>query len=177
MISRIFAAVLFALLTVTAPAHSATLRWDVDAHDASGRPNRTVTGFFDYNSVLGQITNFNIAVAQFPTFTLNPTNAQVSIGNALILGPQTTNIEFRNFALSETVFLQTAFLADFGQSNPRGYELDFFSDASSPDGGFNLQGGLELATPLPAALPLFGSGMIALAGFAAYRSRRAALRG
>jgi hypothetical protein len=67
---------------------------------------------------------------------------------------------------------------DFGQTNRslicfaqqcgKGIPLVFFSTATDGDGhGFNLQGALFVApVPLPAALPLFGSGVIALAGVA-----------
>ncbi len=187
MLARIVTAALFALLAVAAPAHAATLTWDVDASSFAPPPHGgTVNGFFVYDSTLQQITNFNITVAgpSFTPFSLNPTNAQVTIGNNLIF--QTTNINFTDSALGEHVFFQTD-LTDFAAPNqgivcfqpgfqpcPRGVSLDQFSSASGP--GF-LQGALEVATPLPASLPLFGSGVMMLAGFAwRDRGRRFRLR-
>ena len=190
---RTIAAAVFALLTVTAPAHAATVTWDVDAAALSGlpgippSPTWTVTGSFAFNPTLQTISDFNISAAGFPTitpFTLNPLNAQVTISNNLIF--QTTNINFQNTALGQDVFFQTS-LTDFGDTNqgvvcfqpgfqpcPRGVGLDQFSSVGFDNGSrFFLQGALEVATPLPDTLPMFGAALLALGGFAAWRSRRA----
>jgi hypothetical protein len=91
-----------------------------------GAPMGLATIQARFGETLQKIINFNIVVAENPTFTLNPTNARTSIGNNQILWPQTTNIDFRNSAPFEDVFLQTSFLADFTQSNPSVVPLDFF---------------------------------------------------
>src|SRR5437016_10849381 len=101
MLTKIFALTL-AFLTVTAPARAATITWDVNATSLSPTPG-SVTGSFVFNSLLQNITDFNISVTGFggTPFTLNPSNAQAFFGNNSVLynaglAPAVTVLDFTN---------------------------------------------------------------------------------
>jgi hypothetical protein len=191
MTSKIFAAALFALLTVTAPAKAALITWDVNAVSISGIPGTppantwTVTGSFVFNSALQTITDFNISATGFPDttpFTLNPSDAQASIGTNFPLSPPETGIGFtQNGAPPQNyvgLSVNGLILPQLAEPNPTGIPLIIYSSVgfntgSDTDSSFFLGGSLVSATPLPDALPMFGAALLAFMGFGAWRSRRA----
>ena len=181
MFTRIFAAALFALLSITTPASAATITWGVNASALSGlpgippSPTWTVTGSFVFNSALQTITDFNISATGFPNttpFTLNPLNAQVSMGDNI--APSDTFIDFNQHNGNNVDLVVPGLIPQFATPNPIGIPLILgeFSVGFDNGSGFFLQGGLVSPVPLPDALPLFGSALIGFMGFAVWRSRR-----
>ena len=82
---------------------------------------------------------------------------------ARITGPQVAVIRLFDSSAPDVDLIVNGLMPQFAQFNPTGIPLVFFSNATGV--GF-LQGKIVSPVPLPAALPLFGSGVLALAGFA-----------
>jgi hypothetical protein len=200
---RTIAAAVFALLTVTAPAHAAIIQWNLDNVAEIGNPSVTFTGFFDYDTVAnaggGASPDFSITMLTggSPDFTWSPSNSfgvfgGSGEGNAIFNtgtnSPAPLPFLFTGLNLVAEVpdvlvhgtppyaFGDGSFSPLTLQNNTGGCLAHGSCFYEGPAGQFavGLQGSLTTAevspVPLPAALPLFSSGVIALAGLA-WRSR------
>jgi hypothetical protein len=179
MTKKLAIAVAFALLTLTAPAHAAT----IDAND-----------IINLNFGNGLIASGSIAFNQIhlnsPYLSFYP-NPSV---NLYLNGTPLPRFQNPFPPLGDPYYFVDPL--DFGPPNSPG---DFFAELAWPAGSlptsvldFTLNGRPAVSgdvtvtftdelsppspVPLPAALPLFGSAVLGLAGFAASRSRRATRR-
>jgi hypothetical protein len=194
--TRTIAAAVFALLTaVTASAKAATLTlWNLDLKTNSSicgspfvcSPQETVTGnFVFYNDTSGDdILSWNIQATGPDTFdfyqSIGQTATTVEAGfptDAYLFfnfdGSPAHNLTL-DFGASRDALLTGTSNISIGAFQPTVIQ-DFPLGGAGviPLSGTLDYGGTTLDNlPLPAALPLFGSGVLALAGFAAYRSRR-----
>jgi hypothetical protein len=174
MFTRIFALTL-ALLAFTAPARAAIIQWNLENVHAVGNPAVTVTGFFDFDTAppiplfTGQFSTYEFTVSGLggPPFTLTRSNTGL-VGE--IFGDSSLRVS------SDTVDqqvqldvggLSTSIFGGFVGSNAP--LISSFSYVVGNNEEFNLQGSILDVVPLPAALPLFGSGVMVLAGFAVRR--------
>jgi hypothetical protein len=187
-----FAAAMFALLTLTAPVRAATITWYLNAapeFQGLGQfpefNGETITGFLDWNTVTNTPTAWNF-VGKGPTpfggitFTCDPT-----CGAAIATNPHQQGLNLGNVALgigtisaldgpahllllNSNSSLRLSHRSNvFGMPDDVPIEAEIFGTLSDTPPAVP-------AVPLPPALPLFGSAVLGLAGFAAYRSRRAA---
>jgi hypothetical protein len=167
-----FAAALFALLAVTAPAHAAYVSYldaDLDLHFINGDE---LTG------------NINLALnTPYAAAHLGPCQFG---GNLSVNGIPVSRCCDRRAGVPDTVVVLATeqggccydFIVNTAFLSPNPTYLDFglgpVFDASyhyKATTGTVTVLSETLATPLPAALPLFGSGIAALAGFGAWRRR------
>jgi len=170
------AVAIFALLAVTAPVHATTIQWDlVNVTDTEG-DGLSFTGFFDFNGN-GFSSNYSLTVSGWqPTpVTATPSNSALNLASS-----QSSS----GFALVPNgggiVCCGDTGVSVNGPLDGSVPALSIISGESyfytAPGVWVPLEGSIQeasvSATPLPPALPLFGSALLALAGFAAYRSRR-----
>ena len=172
-------AVAFGLLSATAPANATLIQWKlVDVAEISN-PDVTFTGFFDYNTARGPLPDYSItmSVGGLPSFTWSLANSRANAGRngdplfvRAIANPQEELELDGNHPLDGSVST-IPLLSGFG-----GLALSYFEASSlSPESGdLTLSGSLTdvSAVPLPAALPLFGSAVLALGAFACWRRRK-----
>jgi hypothetical protein len=168
---RTFAAALFALLAVTAPAHAAYIT-QIDTLDLLYPNNTTLTGeLFVSPCCGGQGTFHNISLsldgqsAIFATgfedylYTIFPSgegNLSFITPPSYIPGTEILYLSPSNIFLNGTPPISgTVTISTETYCSYLGYDCTTLS-----------------ATPVPPALPLFASALLALAGFAAYRARR-----
>jgi len=179
------AAAVLALLAAADPAHAATIEWDlVNVNNTSGIG---LTGFFDYDTVANSgsaewspIANYSITETGVePT----PFTFSSSTGSQLFAGLGGSEISLFQNGPSEPTFLPGDFglaaaglLSSLGTDTIMGGIVLPPSNSSEPDIFGSIEGRDVSAAPLPPALPMFGSALLALAGFAAW-SRRRAVRG
>jgi hypothetical protein len=176
-------AAVFALLTVAAPARAAIIEWNLDDVAEIGNPSVTFTGFFDYDTVAnagpsGTSPNFNITelVGATPTLTFSPTNSTSFFDNlsSFGLGPR-FGLEGGSAGDAALLELIIANNGTFDGSVPLTplFRAQLTTAFLTPQiEQVQLSGLLTSnasAVPLPAALPLFGSGVMMLAGFAVRR--------
>jgi hypothetical protein len=186
MTNRICAAAVFALLALTAPAHAATIQWNLgNVTDGAG----TVIGFFDYNTNTNTVTNWDIIDIESSPPPLDAFfTPQLSVGPCLFPFCGGGSIDFTTDLLvqvgGEPYFGDRQLSLDpldpldgsvtqvpLGSgSSLSGGPAEFYVPILS--GAYLVDAEEVSAVPLPPALPMFGSAVIALAGFAAIRSRR-----
>lgn len=177
-----------ALLTVTAPAHAATIQWDLSGVTNTPFSNSiaTVTGFFDYNTTTQTFPTYGFSVTSSPLvtgglgdFTLTPSTSYVSN----ISGPNNLQIQNNGYSDANAEILDLGNVAFDGTAgavlllSDAGVVHLINIDTIFPEGGdAALQGELveSAVTPLPPALPMFAAALFALTGFASWRSRRTA---
>ena len=102
-----------ALLTVTAPAHAATIQWDLSGVTNTPFSNSiaTVTGFFDYNTTTQTFPTYGFSVTSSPLvtgglgdFTLTPSTSYVSN----ISGPNNLQIQNNGYSDANAEILTSA---------------------------------------------------------------------
>jgi hypothetical protein len=187
MSKKIAHAAAAAFLTVTAPAHAALIQWNLDNVTEQGNPSVTLTGFFDCDTVAnvaaGLPTGFspNFSITELgggPSLTWSSLNSN-SPFDFSSLGPRFTFVgDGLTDGLGELIIdpnnsfdgsvptlplVAGSFLLAQDCSGGQCTNRDFLPLAGS------LTATDISAVPLPAALPLFGSGVMMLAGFAARR--------
>jgi hypothetical protein len=150
------------------------IQWNLENVTAVGDPSVTVSGSFDYNPSTEEFSNDSFTVSGLGApFTLTPQNAS---GSAL-------NSGYESFGLANTSIDEQVEL-NLGLNNGMfaGYlgkgPFPLISSLSFVVGDgqeFNLQGAISdgvAPTPLPAALPLFGTGLAVLSGARWLRRRK-----
>jgi hypothetical protein len=178
-------ATIFVLLLVTLPARAATVQWNLDnvVNGYFGGGYETITGFFDYNTASNSITYWNLQAIGGTVSTFTGVSGSIG-GPAFVenLGPPSDpsfSGSFGNYSNPDPLALT------FGTGNLDGtsnllfvgglyYSPSVFvggPDSAPPSGFITVNGSLDYGgevspVPLPAALPLFGSGVIALTGLA-----------
>jgi len=166
------AAVVFALLSVTAPAHAATIG-PTDALDITFANGDTLSGEIGWW--------FDVYTPGFSFPFPGPSGLEFNGGP--FFGPQGAP---NGYTINGPFASVYAVLADVPDLTPN----EFFLNSSfqsivngTPDGSPGIGGTVSCvsgcsvgATPLPAALLLFGSGLLALAGFAWWRKITSASR-
>lgn len=179
--------ILFVALTtfigcrIALPAQAAFVTWDVSANSAAGYSHSTVSGAFTYNTETHTFPDFSITVSSFPgsDFALNPSNAVESYSPPApfsSLGAAFGFTQPQGLTDGVDILLGAGDLNQTYGSLP----ITFFSQIVAANGTpfFIPNIGGEItevsATPLPPALPLFGSALLALACFAAWSRRRPA---
>jgi hypothetical protein len=191
-----FAAV-FALLTVTAPVRAATLELSFDGTVTSGSTvGALVSGTASWNDP--EITLPKVLEGEGNTFG-GPIETSFSL-NGFTTGFGETGYDTLTYYYGPnpplnigSLTLQTALGVDLSLTTPNIHlgGLTSFSATGAAlngsgiaPGALGFPGGVAFKltsievfspspVPLPAALPMFGSALLALAGFGAYRSRRA----
>jgi hypothetical protein len=183
---RTIAAAVFALLTVTASAHAATIQWDFFGVGnnpvvvGGTYPNNTyatvsVAGYFDYDTTTGGLAS--VAHPFDYQFYYNGSLASIcTVGCDLFLNNNTISLG----AIASGVFTLTAPQPLDGSvpimSGTNGFLYVFAPNGTSATGAF-VEGKTiqtpppQAYAPLPDALPLFGTALLALGGFA-WRSRQ-----
>jgi hypothetical protein len=197
---NILAAVL-ALLAITAPAHAATIQWDLRGVTGfEENPAQTVTGFFDYNTTTQTFPYYYFSVSDNPliqggvgTFALTPSNSYIQSGgpnsiqiyndcysddNAEILSLSPSGATASYDGTSGPLLLVSPSESEVAHLINIGDLLNIGGGryVSLQEGGDTvLQGELveTAVTPLPPALPMFGAALLALVGFAAWQRRAA----
>jgi hypothetical protein len=183
--SRTFAAVIFALLTVTAPAHAAYVN-AIEAVDVEFANGYVLTGEMEWANVGGGHYAYPIEGPEglylngAELFGLRPPDGY-SI-NGVFWTPPPVNSGFYNADIYAVVadLPNNLTVSDF-------YLNSTFASlvAGMPDGIQGVAGTVHTCstetncnvTPLPDALPMFGAALFALGGFAAWRSRWQQSRG
>jgi hypothetical protein len=180
MSKKLALAAAVALLTVAAPARAAIIQWNLDGVHVTDNPSMTFTGFLDYDTVAnagtsGSSANYNITefVGGAPSFTWSLSNSGTAFGNAVFTGPifEVGSLDSPQMFLGLTGNLpfdgSVSTIPLIGSDGT--CDTSYFVEGACAT-GLGLSGSLVEASvsaaPLPAALPLFGSGVIALAGFA-----------
>jgi hypothetical protein len=178
MLTRIFtAALLLAILTSTAPAHAAyvsAINADLDLHFASGDElTGNINLLLNPNphaaAILGPWTGIGTSL----DLSVNGTPLNVLPGIVASAGPVPGIVAILGspFGPEFDFIVNTAFLppnptySDFGL---RPYYGPFSGDPTATGGTVTVLSE-TVAAPLPNALPLFGSGVMMLAGFAVRR--------
>lgn len=182
MFTRIFA-LTFALLTITAQAHAATIEV-LDLHFNLQVPSNF---FAPPNSELQFLSGDLDAVRINDPYVESHVGGPYFVsGNNFALGSYLTSYPLFDFGLgrgtagylevvgnagSPPINIQILFYFNVANiSNPT-FESFTLNGISPVGGDITITNEVINPTPLPAALPLFGSGIIALAGLAACRRR------
>jgi hypothetical protein len=184
----------FAMLTAAAPARAATITWYLNAAPEfpdNGLQGETVTGFFDWDTVTNTPTDWSItgkgpfifsyscgvpcpftAINTVP----NPSGSGLALPVPLgfdqqghVLGGQGVYLYFENHQVTAlddptNIFFLSSFSTLPASSNPVFNKAEIFGTVSAPPA-------VPSPVPLPASLPLFGSGVLALAGLAWRRGK------
>lgn len=166
-------AVAFALLATTAPAHAvyiSDLDVDVNLNYGSGQ---SLTGNIDftYNPYFYTLNGIEHADYSGSSIPYNVSSASLSLNGTPLGGAIIGNTGYQ--------WTQTYF--PYGGGGLFGLEvntsnignLSYVDFVGATSGSVTVVSEI-LATPLPASLPLFATAMLALVGFGAYQSRRAA---
>ena len=172
---RTIAAVLFALLTPIAAAHAATVQRTLDnvVNGFYGGGFETITGFLDYDTVSKSVTAWNLQAVggsvDSVTGVSGPIGGPAAGGNT----GGGFSVSFGNLSSPDplALILDNATGSLAGTSNLSVIGALFSNSTGPADSFIPLNGSLDYAgtvspVPLPAALPLFGSGVIVLAGIA-----------
>jgi hypothetical protein len=151
------AAAVFALLTVAAPAHAYTIA--IESLDLNFGNGYQETGNLGIS-----VSKFPfVPCCEFPTLSFN--------GSPIPVANFASGEAGRLYQFSQPI-PSTTYLLAFNSANFPNYT---FSDFSL-NGVTAVSGDVSVASvsslPLPAALPLFGSALLGLAGFAAARKSR-----
>jgi hypothetical protein len=171
-----FAAAVFALLTVAAPAHAAYVSDLVANVDLNFGSSEELIGSID----LTRVTNppkccfsgpyfLSASNLSFNGSPLTPVGIPLNAGKFGTVGWFTspTNPSWLFDLVVNTAYLSpNPTYVDFALGTVSG-----FSVAGTATGGTVTVLSETLATPLPAALPLFGSAVLGLAGVAWYRGK------
>jgi hypothetical protein len=166
------AATVFALLAVSAPAHAATIQWNLANVVEVGNPSVTFTGFFVFDTVANapntghesNATNWNITMLTngSPTETWQPgLNQSTEFFSSEFLGSDPPNSP-QNYFISNSL-------------NNRGDVAAAFAlnGSSSFRHAVTTNGARDRRYRLPPALPMFGAALLALGAFGWRKSRRA----
>ncbi len=88
MTKKFAVAAAVALLTLTGPAHAATIQWNLDNMAEVGNPGVKFTGFFDYDTVTQNSPFWNISMSGSDgSFNFVPPNSFAAFANGAF-GPQ-----------------------------------------------------------------------------------------
>jgi hypothetical protein len=180
--NRTFAAAIFALLVLSAPARAATIQWNLSNITPVEAVGVTVTGFFDFDT-----TAPCCLPSEMPSYAFRLTDNGSTIYNFIPsnsvfedIGGGGSSLEFvlENTGATITNIDTLYFTLDAGLDGTLGPALNLtgtnfatlFSSSKFGLQYFQLQGQLVeapiSAVPLPAALPLFGAALAALGGAA-----------
>jgi hypothetical protein len=165
---RTFAAAIFALLAITVPpAYAYT--FGIEDFNL----NLTYPGSLNLTGNL----NIQLSAPSVPAYL--PQQSSMLSVNGTLLSPLITGGPGYIYYPYDAITYFTLSLADLNYGDPlllspSDIQLNGLTALSGTVVCTANCAGAVSPTPLPAALPLLGSALLALAGFAAYRSRRAA---